>query len=173
VFFWREYGHEYGFLSQWYELPMVSPASPEITYKTCEQYMMHSKATLFSDAPIASQILLTTDPKSQKHLGRQVQNFDQKVWEQNRERIVAEGNYLKFSQDSEESRELKRKLLETGDREIIEASPMDRIWGVGFGEVNAGKMWVAGTWERNSRWGMNLLGKALMRTRKRIREEEE
>lgn len=135
--------------------------------------MMHSKATLFSDAPIASQILLTTDPKSQKHLGRQVQNFDQKVWEQNRERIVAEGNYLKFSQDSEESRELKRKLLETGDREIIEASPMDRIWGVGFGEVNAGKMWVAGTWERNSRWGMNLLGKALMRTRKRIREEEE
>jgi ribA/ribD-fused uncharacterized protein len=59
---------------------------------------------------------------------------------------------------------LKALLLATGERELVEASPMDRIWGIGFGEKNAGRA--------RRHWGLNLLGKALMDVRKRLREEE-
>jgi ribA/ribD-fused uncharacterized protein len=132
--------------------------------------MMHSKAILFSDPIIAAKILKTTSPKTQKALGRQVKNFNEKIWMANRERIVEEGNYWKYVGGRDEGelkdgRSLKEKLLETGDREIVEASPMDRIWGVGFGEKNAES--------RRKDWGFNLLGKALMAVRERIRKEEE
>lgn len=77
-------------------------------------------------------------------------------------RIVEEGNYHKFT-ISEDAASLKAMLLATGERELVEASPMDRIWGVGFTEKNAGHNRV--------RWGQNLLGKALMNVRARLREE--
>lgn len=130
---------------------------------------MHSKAILFSDDIIAAKILKTTSPKTQKALGRKVKNFNEKVWLENRERIVEEGNYWKYVSGKDEGelrdgRSLKEKLLETGNREIVEASPMDRIWGVGFGEKNAES--------RRKDWGLNLLGKALMAVRERIRKEE-
>jgi hypothetical protein len=54
-------------------------------------------------------------------------------------------------------------LLVTGDRELAETSPVDRIWGVGFREEGAE--------ENREKWGLNLLGKALTRARQRIREE--
>ena len=77
-------------------------------------------------------------------------------------RIVEEGNYLKFTA-SEDAEDLRAMLLATGERELVEASPRDRIWGVGFAEKNA---------ENNRvRWGQNLLGKALMNVRARLREE--
>lgn len=135
---------------------------------------MHGKATLFthpSNAPIASQILATSSPKLQKSLGRKVQNFSQEIWGRERERIVEEGTYLKFKYGVDEGelrnegKCLRERLLETGDRELVEASPMDRVWGVGFGEKNAEK--------RRKDWGLNLLGKCLMRVRERLRTEKE
>lgn len=126
--------------------------------------MMHQKALLFSDEAIAAEILLAKTPGEQKALGRQVRNFDEKVWNKNRLRIVTQGSYHKFVH-SLEGDGLKRKLLATGDRELVEASPRDRIWGIGFGAENA---------ERTRKhWGLNLLGKTLMDARKQIREEAE
>jgi ribA/ribD-fused uncharacterized protein len=133
--------------------------------------MMHQKAVLFSDLEIAAKILKTTSPKEHKALGRQVRNFTQELWEANRERIVEEGNYFKFKYgtDEGEGKEdgigLRAKLLGTGNREIVETSPMDRIWGVGFGAKNAEK--------RRKDWGLNLLGKALERAREKLRNDEE
>lgn len=132
--------------------------------------MMHQKALLFSDTEIAAQILKTASPKEQKALGRKVRNFTQNVWEANRERIVEDASYFKFKygKDEGEGKEdgvgLKAKLLGTGKREIVEASPMDRIWGIGFGTKNAEN--------RRKDWGLNLLGKALERARERLRAEE-
>lgn len=132
--------------------------------------MMHQKAILFSDLIIASKILASTDPKEQKALGRQVENFDDVVWKAERERIVKEASRWKFSGGSdegelkEEGKSLRERLLQTGQRELVEASPRDRIWGVGFGEKNASK--------RRGDWGLNLLGKALMHAREKLREEE-
>lgn len=79
-------------------------------------------------------------------------------------RIVTEGNVHKFT-FSEDADSLRAQLLATGDRELVEASPRDRIWGVGFAERNAGA--------NRHRWGQNLLGKALMDVRGRLRGEEE
>lgn len=126
---------------------------------------MHRKALLFApDHPIANQILSpgkpAPHPSKLRSLGRQIPNFDDKIWGQERLPIVVEGNYLKFTQNEH----LKKQLLATGDRELVEASPMDRIWGVGFGAKNAGAM--------RHKWGTNLLGIALMKVRERIREEE-
>ena len=125
---------------------------------------MSQKALLFSDPEIARSILEVKSTEKQamasvKALGRKVQNFDDAVWKKHRERIVLEGTLLKFRQNEE----LKEKLLETGEKTIVEASPRDRIWGIGFGEKNA--------LGRHNKWGENLLGKVLMEARKQLREE--
>ncbi|KAL8919879.1 MAG: hypothetical protein Q9208_006551 [Pyrenodesmia sp. 3 TL-2023] len=140
VYFFREYEHPYGFLSQWYNTSFTAP-SPDLdakpmTFATTEQYMMYHKAILFKDTDTANQIMLAHTPKQQQALGREVKNFDGKSWNAYRERIVEEGNWHKFS-NSESGTKLSDMLVETGDRELVE-------------------------------WGENLLGKALMRVRDRI-----
>jgi ribA/ribD-fused uncharacterized protein len=171
VFFWREYEGENCYLSQWYHSPFCNPSDPSIVFRTAEQWMMYHKAILFNDLPIAKEILETSIPKEQKALGRAVKGFDPEVWNANRERIVEEGSYFKFKYgadegelgDDETGLTLRDRLLATGEREIVEASPMDKIWGIGFGWKNAEK--------RRARWGLNLLGKALMKVRDRLRAE--
>ncbi|KAF6809713.1 hypothetical protein CSOJ01_06768 [Colletotrichum sojae] len=165
IYFWRETGYE-GYLSQWWTShpftfhPSSSSSSP-ITFKTAEHYMMHAKALLFSDPDVALDILKASHPRKVKALGRRVKNFDEEQWNEERERVVREGNLLKFRA----SDELRQKLLDTGERELVEASPMDRIWGIGFSPERA-----PGSDRR--RWGLNLLGKVLMEVRAILREEE-
>ncbi|KAF6842242.1 hypothetical protein CMUS01_03307 [Colletotrichum musicola] len=166
IYFWRETGPE-GYLSQWWTShPFTShassPSSPPMTFKTAEHYMMHAKALLFSDPEVALDILKASHPRQVKSLGRRVRNFEEEQWNEERERIVREGNLLKFRA----SDELRQKLLDTGERELVEASPMDRIWGIGFSPERA-----PGSDRR--RWGLNLLGKVLMEVRAVLREEEE
>jgi ribA/ribD-fused uncharacterized protein len=116
-------------ICQWYYSPFHTDDDSTVVYRTAEQYMMHQKAVLFSDYEVAAQILKTTAPKEQKALGRKVRNFTQEVWEANRERIVEEGSYFKFKygKDEGDGKEdgirLKAKLLGTGERELVEASP--------------------------------------------------
>ena len=123
---------------------------------------MYNKAIVFDDQEIAEKIALEPEPEKQKALGRKVKGFDNKVWNAKREKIVENGNWWKFTQSKEG--DLRKMLLETGDRLLVEASPYDRIWGVGYGAANA---------EANrGDWGGNLLGKALMRVRDRLQAEE-
>jgi len=128
--------------------------------------MMACKAALFSDTATLELILeentkSKTNPKDIKALGRRVSPFDDKTWVEHREEIVYVGNLYKFGQD----KELKKTLLETGDLILVEASPRDRIWGIGFGEVRA--------MSEKARWGLNLLGKALMRVREEFAKQEQ
>lgn len=121
---------------------------------------MHRKGLLFApDSDVTASILEEADPKAIKALGRLIPNFDEETWKAKRLQIVIDGNYLKFTQDPN----LREQLLDTGSRELVEASPRDRIWGIGFGAKNAGKT--------RGRWGLNLLGKALMRVREQLKEE--
>ena len=126
--------------------------------------MMIQKALLFGDDKIAEQMLRTTDPKQHKALGRRVRNFDAKTWDANKLRIVTEATYHKFTISSDAAR-LRTLLLATGESELVEASPFDRVWGIGFTERDAEASRLA--------WGENLLGRALMDVRRRLREEEE
>ena len=95
-----------GPLCQWWKSKFVEN---DIEFNCCEQYMMFKKAMLFNDKEIAKKILATKEPRDQKKLGRNVKNFDECIWDQHKENIVKEGNYLKFSQNDD----LKEYLIET------------------------------------------------------------
>ncbi|KAL8996275.1 MAG: hypothetical protein Q9169_004160 [Polycauliona sp. 2 TL-2023] len=124
VYFFREYEHPYGFLSQWFNAsfaaPTGNPDTEPMTFRTTEQYMMYQKAILFDDSKIADEIMLAKTPKEHKALGRKVENFDGDVWEAHREEIVEEGNWNKFCSSNKGSK-YEVMLLETGDRELVEA----------------------------------------------------
>ncbi|KAL0265092.1 hypothetical protein SLS55_001051 [Diplodia seriata] len=158
IYFWREYDEPYGFLSQWYDCAFHHEG---ITYRTAEMWMMVQKAKLFGDTEIAHKMLAAPTPAKQKSLGRKVRNFNHGVWDENKVRIVEEGNWWKFT-SSKEKAQLADMLLATGDREL--ASPYDRIWGIGFNSEHA-------EYVRDD-WGENLLGKVIMAVRKRLREQQ-
>jgi len=182
VYFWRETHPATGYLSQWYACPFHDPKDPSKIYRTAEHYMMHHKALLFGDAAIAAKVLVAGHPRTVKGLGRKVKNFDEAVWVRERLRIVEQGTVAKFTCATVDETELKRGsganaakamdvgeslrslLLSTGDRELVEASPFDRIWGVGFTAENAKG--------QRENWGENLLGKALMAVRESFRRED-
>lgn len=152
VFFWKPPGI-YG---QW---TPSSFAVDGVDYSCAEQFMMAEKARLFGDVEMEKKILATHDPKTQKALGRKVRGFSPVLWEQNRLDIVTRGNLAKFSQNPE----MGHALLKTGDRELVEASPLDKIWGVGLRADNPA---IAD----RSKWrGLNLLGVALMKVREALR----
>lgn len=146
-------------LQQWFPSPFTEE-DPKTHgtrhFKTSEQYMMYHKALLMGDAEVADQILATETPAEAKSLGRAVKNFKQEIWDAECDRVVEQGQYLKFEQNEE----LKKVLLGTGGREIVETSPNDKVWGIGFNTEEAEG--------RESEWGENRLGKALMRARKRL-----
>ncbi|PPJ50641.1 hypothetical protein CBER1_05248 [Cercospora berteroae] len=156
VFFWKP-TQAHGYLGQWHMSSFTDPSTNQ-TYNCAEQYMMYHKAILFNDLDIASQLLETDSPRQQKSLGAKVKNFNDKVWNKEKSNIVENGNWLKFTQNEE----LKTWLLSTGESELVEASPYDRIWGIGFTAGDAVKV-------ERSLWGENLLGEALMRVRDRLR----
>jgi len=159
LFFWREFEEPYGFLSQWYDSPFEVEG---VTYASTEMWMMIQKAKLFGDEETAEKMMQTTVPSEHQALGRKAKGFNRPKWDEHKSRIVEEGNYHKFTKGKESSW-MAKKLLETGDRELVEASPTDRIWGVGFGAADAE--------ENRSKWGENRLGEAITRVRERLRRE--
>lgn len=156
IYFWGHTFHEQPTVtcfSQWYPSPFEDG---RIFYPTAEHYMMAKKAELFHDKETRGLILNAKDPREAKALGRQVKNFDKRFWDNNCRWIVEQGNYLKFSQN----KKLGEFLFSTGDEIIAEASPYDRIWGIGLSREDA---------EKGVPWkGTNWLGEALMNVRKRI-----
>lgn len=114
---------------------------------------MYQKALLFNDFEVAEQILNETDVRKIKALGRKVKDFDNELWDKHKESFMFNACYAKFSQNDK----LKNFLLSTGTCEIIEASPVDNIWGIGFSSDKA--------MENIDKWGQNLLGETLMKVR--------
>lgn len=147
-------------LSQWWMSDFWSVCN---TYCCMEQYMMDSKAELFGDEDIHKKILENNIPKEIKALGRKVKNFDGKIWDEVKYSIVLNGNYKKFSQNTE----LKKFLLSTGDSILVETSPYDAVWGIKMSandEASANPL----KWK-----GSNLLGFALMEVRDELRRISE
>ena len=141
--------------SQWFPSPFKQNG---IEYLTAEHYMMAQKAKLFNDDEIFNQILKVKHPNEAKQLGRKVHNYDEQVWQEKRFEIVVEANLVKFSQYSE----LRDFLIATNDRILVEASPVDRVWGIGMAQdhehVRDPSLWN----------GLNLLGFALMQVRAQL-----
>lgn len=129
-----------------------------IRFNCVEQFMMYCKAKLFRDELTAAKIMVASHPRVQKELGRSVVGYIDAIWSQRRGQIVARGCYAKFTQNLA----LRDALLATGDTVLVEASPYDRIWGIGLSEHDARAL-------DPSQWkGLNLLGIALMQVRERL-----
>lgn len=143
-------------MSQWWPAPFEENG---IVYKTAEHYMMAGKARLFNDEVTLERILQKESPKDVKDLGRQIQNFDADLWNSKKFEIVRQANYLKFSQN----KELMNFLSQTGNQILVEASPVDRIWGIGLAEDHPAA-------KNPLQWkGENLLGFALMEVRDQLK----
>lgn len=153
IFFWG------GIYSNWYESPIKIDG---INYNCVEQYMMYKKAELFNDNENMRNIMETSSPARQKKIGRLVKGFCMKEWRKVCFDIVKTGCIAKFTQNEE----LKKELLSTEDKIIVEASPYDKIWGIGMSENDPDRF-------DQSKWkGENLLGKCIMAARKEIRDAQ-
>lgn len=152
VLFWQPPG----VFGQWTHSEFLEDGA---RYVCAEQYMMAEKARLFGDEATRARILATASPREHKALGRQVRGFVQDAWERERLAIVVRGNRAKFDQNPD----MRRALLATGDKLLVEASPLDTIWGVGL-RADDPRIHDPAQWR-----GLNLLGEALMIVRREIR----
>jgi len=124
-------------------------------YRWAEQWMMAAKARLFGDQEALASILGADEPLACKKIGRTVRNYDDVHWSSARFDLVVAGNIAKFGQNQP----LRDHLLASGDAILVEASPRDQIWGIGFGRDNPAV-------HDPLRWrGRNLLGFALVKVR--------
>ncbi|MEU0885391.1 NADAR family protein [Lentzea sp. NPDC005914] len=159
LFFW---GHQperdgsigKGCLSQWWPCTFSVDG---VSFASAEHYMMWRKALLFDDA-VAGRVLAARTPAEAKALGREISGFSEPAWVSARMEIVVAGNLAKFGQDPA----LRSYLLGTGSRVLVEASPLDRVWGIGLAADDP-RASDPGSW-----LGLNLLGEALMEVRSRL-----
>lgn len=150
VFFWD------GPFSQWHRSYFNVEG---IVYNCAEQYMMAMKAAFFEDYETLTAIMESMNPRDQKALGRQVRNFDADRWNAVSRNFVFKANMAKFSDEK-----LKKVLLDTENKEIVEASPYDKIWGIGMSEDDPDRF-------NKSKWrGTNWLGEVLMQVRTELRK---
>ncbi|QKW19497.1 NADAR family protein [Kitasatospora sp. NA04385] len=144
-----------GSLSQWWPSPFTVDG---VRYHTAEHWMMAGKARLFGDEEAVPKILGARTPAEAKKLGRLIQGFDEDRWVAHRFELVVTGSTAKFGQDER----LRTYLLRTGTRVLVEASPLDRIWGIGLAADDERAV-------SPEQWrGLNLLGFALMEARARL-----
>ncbi len=153
TFFWG------GAFSQWYPSPMEIDG---VQYNCAEQYMMEQKAKLFGDEEMRQKIMTTDSPNKQKQFGKQVKGFDKDTWENVAKDIVKRANIAKFTQNPE----LMVAFEVSKGRELVEASPEDKIWGIGLHESDE-LAWNKETWQ-----GTNWLGEAIMRVRDTLKVEK-
>lgn len=163
LFFWGHQPSKDGSIiktcmSQWWPSEFTENGK---TYLTAEHYMMAGKALLFNDTEIEEKIRSKSSPKDVKDLGRQIKGFVPEVWDKEKYHLVKRGNYLKFSQN----KALEQFLICTGNKVLVEASPVDFIWGIGLDENKAAA-------KNPMEWkGENLLGFALMEVRDLLQQK--
>jgi ribA/ribD-fused uncharacterized protein len=159
LFFWSEKPRRPGVLdqsclSQWWPSEFALDGG---VFPTAEHFMMWSKARLFGDLDAAAQILAARSPGHAKALGRGVRGFDEATWAAERWAIVVRGSVAKFSEPR-----LRAFLVASRDRVLVEASPLDRTWGIGM-SVDDPLISDPAAWR-----GLNLLGFALMEARSQL-----
>lgn len=143
-------------LSQWFPRAFEVDG---VRYASAEHWMMAEKARLFGDAEALARVLSSRSPAAAKAVGRTVRGYDDAGWGRARSEAVVRGNVAKFGQHDD----LREFLSGTRERVLVEASPRDRIWGIGLGGANPDA-------HDPAKWrGQNLLGFALMEARERLR----
>lgn len=158
VLFWRPEAY----LSNWHSpspFRLIGAHSDHIFYNS-EAAFMYLKAIHFFDTASADKIVNNQDPRACKRYGREVKNFNEAEWQKVRCNIMCEANLPKYMQNPK----LSKKLLATGNKTIVEASPVDKIWGIGLAPDDL-KARDKKNWQ-----GLNLLGDVLMDVRSILRD---
>ncbi len=146
TFFWN------GPFSQWKPAEFTCYGQ---TFNCAEQFMMFYKAVFFDDYDIAGKIMETVLPSEQKKLGRKVKDFDVDKWGVAAKHIVYAGSFHKYTQNPE----LFLQLVNTHSTTLVEASPYDKIWGIGLHDEDP-RAFSRDTWQ-----GLNWLGEVLTELR--------
>ena len=191
VFFWKPYPsvgekHNQHIFSQWYDADQPFLGSEDVyviddisknlwelyiydtEFTTREVWMMYCKALLFAkdqyqddNIKLAQRILVEKSQKKIQNYGRAVKGFNQALWDKWKYKIVVNGNYLQFSQNEN----MKKILLDTGNLDIAESSPIDGVWGLKLNADQASKT------DKINWPGTNLLGLALHEVRNILKNE--
>jgi ribA/ribD-fused uncharacterized protein len=153
IYFWGS------FLSNWIPSDLVISYDKEI-FSSSEQLFMYLKAKYFGDNEMAKRIILEgTHPRDAKNLGRNIQGYQEEKWDKVRMDMMLTAVYYKFATNPD----LKKKLLATKDKILVEGTPFDPIWGVMI-------RWDDDRILDEKNWkGQNLLGKVLMECRNKLR----
>ena len=128
-------------------------------FENSEACFIYRKCQTFGDTETIYELLDCQGPGYVKRLGREIAWFNEAKWVEVREQCMYDACFAKFSQNED----MKKALLDTGDREIVEASPYDTIWGIGL-RPDDDKALYRTNWK-----GLNLLGKVLMKVRADLR----
>ena len=156
-FFWSNDYPENSWMSNWHPCRIVHDGRE---FSSSEQLFMYLKASLFGDDRMKELIAKATTPRMAKARGRKVAPFDETIWRDRRVELMTIAVRAKFSQNED----LKDKLLSTGESLLVEASPYDRVWGIGMRGSHR-KAKTPSEWR-----GLNLLGEVLMEIRREMRE---
>jgi len=153
AFFWNS------LYSQWYTRKNLFKDDNGVYYSSAEKYMMCKKAEVFQAHEILFKMLSTDNARMIKKFGREIKNFSDEVWDKHKLDIVIKANYFKFSQNPE----LLEIMKQHKDLILVEASPEDKIWGIGLHFSNDDVL-------DKCKWnGENLLGKCLMDVRSKLK----
>lgn len=157
VFFWQDY------FSNWAHIPgglIIKIKGKDVTVPTSEHIFMIFKAQYFEDEEAVQKIIDAKTPKDAKAVGRSVKNFVAEKWDRVSSYYMTKTIMLRYQQDSKFADMLTDKKYE--GKTFVEASPYDKIWGIGMGEKDPDV-------EDKSKWeGQNKLGRCLTNLRNRI-----
>ncbi|KAH7396137.1 hypothetical protein BKA66DRAFT_409366 [Pyrenochaeta sp. MPI-SDFR-AT-0127] len=159
LFFWKESETEGGFLSPWYKSRFRVDG---VMYESVGHAIMAEKARIFGGKEVLQLIIAAKSAEQQKIWGNNVKNFDEKRWQEEALMIATRANMSKFSYSTKPPN-LQKQLLSIGEREIVLASPSDRLFGIGFGAAEAKTT-------SQDQWGQNLFGKSLDAVRRSIQQ---
>lgn len=143
--------------SNWYQ--PVHIRYNDLDFTNSEALFIYLKAEVFGDEEIKAKVLANQDPKTVKALGREIKKFDEDIWLGHRYSCMYRACFFKFSQNSD----IKDILMATGDKVLVEASPYDKIWGIGL-PPNSLLIYDKANWR-----GLNLLGEVIMAVRDRLK----
>ena len=155
--FFHNPSEENGYLSNWYLCDFVVDG---IEFSSMEQYMMYEKAKIFEDYFAMDRIISTKDVREIKEIGREVNNYNDLIWNGYRQIVVFKGLLHKFKQNND----LNIKLLDTNESIIAECAVKDLVWGIGF-SLNDEQRFDMEKWK-----GKNLLGFSLMVVRDELKK---